>query len=253
MPSHPPDSPRTLLLRSTVSPRDGDRAAARTRVATALQHEPIPIEDDVHLAAALGDATGVRRSLGTDRARARASADPFHWDALTHLCFSVLLEAPDRPDRDFVGAARALLEAGADANTGFRDPKAAPDSAFRSVLYGAAALARHAELSRLLLEHGADPNDDEVAYHAAEGYENHALQVVVECGRISRSATLSDLVGHVGYSGDVCRSCPWRRLCRFFERRRGRGDRTTTRDDGAVGRRHRVRPCDGDEGQTLRV
>jgi hypothetical protein len=29
----------------------------------------------------------------------------------------------------------------------------------KSAIYGAAAIARHAELTRLLLEHGADPND----------------------------------------------------------------------------------------------
>ena len=182
-----------------MSPRDGDRVAARARLAATLPALSLHAETNLHVAAALGDAPLVRRLLSADRTRACATAEPFGWDALTHLCFSVLLEAPDRSDRDFVGAARALLEAGADANTGFRDPKAEPDRAFRSVLYGAAALARHAEMARLLLDHGADPDDDEVAYHTAEGYENSALRVVVESGRCSPDTLATMLL----------RKCDW--------------------------------------------
>jgi ankyrin repeat protein len=56
------------------------------------------------------------------------------------------------------------------------------------VLYGAAGVAHHPELTRLLLERGADPNDApafEVPYHAPETYDNRALQVLVESGRLS--------------------------------------------------------------------
>ena len=195
------DPPLTLLLRATASPRDGARAVARTRLLPALRALPAEAADDLHLAAALGDAAGVRRSLRADPARARALAPggPFNWDPLTHLCFSVLLEAPDRPERDFVDAARALLDAGADASTGFTDPKAAHGTGFRSALYGAAALARHAELAVLLLAHGADPNDDEVAYHTPEGYENGAMQALVQSDRCSPDTLATMLL----------RKCDW--------------------------------------------
>lgn len=203
MPPRPVDSPLTLLLRATASPRDGARAAARARLLPALIALPAEAADDLHLAAALGDAAGVRRLLEADPASARVRAvsagGPFNWDPLTHLCFSVLLDAPDRPDRDFVDAARALLDAGADVSAGFTDPKAAPGTGFRSVLYGAASLARHTKLTALLLAHGADPNDEEVAYHTPEGYENSAMQALVESGRCTPD-TLATL---------LLRKCDW--------------------------------------------
>ena len=45
-------------------------------------------------------------------------------------------------------------------------------------------MAQHAELTRLLLERGADANDNETFYHAPETYDNAALKVLVESGRM---------------------------------------------------------------------
>ena len=41
-----------------------------------------------------------------------------------------------------------------------------PAAEWESVIYGAAGVAKHPELTRLLLERGADPNDEETPYHA---------------------------------------------------------------------------------------
>lgn len=80
----------------------------------------------------------------------------------THPCFSrYLCLDPARSD-GFVRAAKALLDAGANANTGWYEADHQPQPEFESVLYGAAGIAHHAELTRLLLERGADANDDEV-------------------------------------------------------------------------------------------
>ncbi len=46
------------------------------------------------------------------------------------------------------------------------------------------AVAHHAELTRLLLERGADPNDNETFYHTPETYDNDALKVLVESGKM---------------------------------------------------------------------
>ena len=77
-------------------------------------------------------------------------------------------------------AAGALLDAGASPNTGFTH-----DGDFECVLYGAAGVAHHAGLARLLLERGADPNDGETVYHAPESYDNAALKLLVESGRLN--------------------------------------------------------------------
>ncbi|MBV9183171.1 MAG: ankyrin repeat domain-containing protein [Acidobacteria bacterium] len=57
-----------------------------------------------------------------------------------------------------------------------------------SVLYGAAGLAQNAVLTRLLLEYGADPNDEETPYHVPETYDNAVLQVLLDSGRLSGSS-----------------------------------------------------------------
>ena len=82
-------------------------------------------------------------------------------------------------------AATALLDAGADPNTGFTAKDEYGD--FETALYGAAGVAHHAELTRLLLERGADPNDNETFYHTPETYDNYALKVLVESGKMRRT------------------------------------------------------------------
>jgi ankyrin repeat protein len=60
-----------------------------------------------------------------------------------------------------------------------------PEPEFESALYGAAGVAHHADLTRLLLDHGADPNDAEVPYHTPDTYDNGALKVLVESGKVN--------------------------------------------------------------------
>jgi amino acid transporter len=94
----------------------------------------------------------VRRFLAAGRGIASAKGGPYGWDALTHLCFSKYLRLePERSD-GFVRAAQALLDAGASANTGFFDNTHQPEPAFESALYGAAGVAHHAEVTRLLMK-----------------------------------------------------------------------------------------------------
>ena len=82
-------------------------------------------------------------------------------------------------------AATALLDAGASANTGFWEVNHQPKPEWESVLYGAAGVAHHPEVTQLLLERGADPNDEETPYHAPETYNNAALKVLVESGKVN--------------------------------------------------------------------
>ena len=140
---------------------------------------------DIHVAAILGDEVSVGRFLAVDRANATAKSGPLEWDALTHLCFSRFLRLDKARSDGFVGAAAALLDAGANANTGFFDMDHKPTPEWESALYGAAGVAHHAALTRLLIERGADPNDEEVPYHAPETHDNDALKVLVESGRLT--------------------------------------------------------------------
>jgi ankyrin repeat protein len=62
------------------------------------------------------------------------------------------------------------------------------------VLYGAAGVAQHAGVTRLLIEHGADPNDGEVAYHSPETYDNEALKVLISSGKLSQDTLATMLL-----------------------------------------------------------
>lgn len=177
---------RDAFIEAACVPLDsGHTSGTLDQAATILAAHPTLAGSDIHVAAILGDAAGVRRFLALDPSSATAKGGPRGWDPLTHLCFSRYL----RLDRDrsdgFVGAARALLDAGASANTGWWEQRHQPRPVWESVLYGAAGVAHHAELTRLLLERGADPNDEETPYHTPEGWDNAAMRVLVESGRLT--------------------------------------------------------------------
>ena len=124
------------------------------------------------------------RLLRDEARQATAPGGPYGWDALTYVCFSRCVRL--RGSNGFVRAAQTLLNAGADPNTGFFEPAHQPAPTFESALYGAAGVAHNAELTRLLLARGTDPNlGGEVAYHAPEGFDAEAMQAVVESGRLS--------------------------------------------------------------------
>jgi ankyrin repeat protein len=149
-----------------------------------LAAQPEVATGDIYAAAVIGDSDEVRWLLAEDRERATAHGGPYGWDSLTYLCFSRYLRL--RPSDGFVNAAEALLEAGADPNTGFSEPAHQPEPTFESALYGAAGVAHHGGLTRLLLAHDADPNlGGEVAYHGAEGFDDEAMIAVVESGRLA--------------------------------------------------------------------
>ncbi len=143
----------------------------------------------IYTAAILGDDANVRRFLELDPTSATAKGGPRGWDALTHLCFSKYLRLHPERSAAFLRAAKSLIAAGANAQTGFYE-----GDEFESALYGAAGVAHHAELTRLLVNSGADPNDDEVPYHSPENYDNAALEVLVESGKLTADSLTTMLV-----------------------------------------------------------
>jgi len=171
--------PRADFLRAATWHGTLETAAA------ILAAHPEIASGDIYTAALLGDAAAVQRFLALDPASSTAQAGPRGWDALTYLCFSKYLRLERARSDGFVRAARALLDAGASANTGWYEMNHLPSPEWESALYGAAGVAHHAELTRLLLERGADPNDEEVPYHAPETHDNAALKILVESGKLN--------------------------------------------------------------------
>ncbi len=180
------DDPVASFIEAACVPRDSGHASGTLEHAEAiLAAHPEFANSDVHTAAILGDDAAVRRFLELDAGNATAKGGPHGWDALTHLCFSRYLRLDRTRSDGFVRAAKSLLDAGASANTGFFEASHQPQPEWESALYGAAGVAHHPELTRLLLERGADPNDGEVAYHTPETDDNRTLKILVESGKLS--------------------------------------------------------------------
>jgi ankyrin repeat protein len=147
-----------------------------------LAAHPEIAHHSIHVAAILGDDAAVRRFIAADPRNANTKEAPYDGDALVYLCLSKYLRLDKTRSDAFVRAATALLDAGADPNTGFTAKDEYGD--FETALYGAAGVAHHAELTRLLLARGTDPNDNETFYHAPETYDNDAVKALVESGKM---------------------------------------------------------------------
>lgn len=172
------DTPRATFIKAATW--HGSLDEAEQYLAT----HPELASSDIHTAAITGNVEAVRRFLKENPSNATAISEPYGGTALTYLCMSKYLRLNKNRSNDFLQAATALLHAGADANAGFWTEGIYPE--FETALYGAAGIAHHALLTKLLLEHGADPNDIEAVYHSPETYENDAMKLLVETGRITQ-------------------------------------------------------------------
>jgi len=148
-----------------------------------LAAHPEIASSDIHTAAILGDDVAVQGILALDRTNATAKSAPYGGDALTYLCLSKYLRLDPARSDAFLRTATALLDAGADPRTGFWTTGQHPE--FETALYGAAGVAHHPAMTRLLLERGADPNDGEAVYHSPETHDNAAMQLLVETGKLT--------------------------------------------------------------------
>jgi ankyrin repeat protein len=195
--AHVPDTlnARDAFITAAVAPRTASHASGTLDDANAfLAADPSLKTYDIHTAAILGDDAAVRAFLTADPALATSKAPPYDWDALTHLCFSRYLRLDAARSDGFVNAARALLDAGADANTGFYEMDHQPAPEYEPVLYGAAGIAHHEGMTRLLLDRGADPNSEEVPYHAPEGYEIGAYRALIESDKLTADSLTTMLL-----------------------------------------------------------
>lgn len=177
--------PLAAFIEAASVPLDNHSSGTLERAEAIRAAHPEVAASDIYSAAILGDDAAVRRFLTINPQNATAQGGPREWDALTYLCFSRYLRHDRARAACFLRAAAALLDAGASANTGFYEKDHHPEPEFESVLYAAAGIAHDAELTRLLLVHGADANNIEVVYHAPETYDNGALKVLVQSGKLN--------------------------------------------------------------------
>ncbi|MDP0499842.1 MAG: ankyrin repeat domain-containing protein [Verrucomicrobiota bacterium JB022] len=162
---------------------------------TLLEAEPDLARSDFFLACAGGEVETVRHQLERESGLASRTGGLHHWQPLEYVCFSRLWRSdPERAPR-LLKVAELLLTHGADANAFHLDNPAEPLHR-QTVLFGAAGIANHPGLTRLLLQAGADPDEGlpepdpqdpskspwgpEALYHACEFRDTACLQLLLE-------------------------------------------------------------------------
>jgi ankyrin repeat protein len=93
---------------------------------------------------------------------------PLNWAPILYVCHSCFA-SPE--------LARQLLERGADPNATFTN-----EYGEMSALYGAAGVVHNTELTRILLEAGANPDDGESLYHSVEHESSECMRLLLEHG-----------------------------------------------------------------------
>jgi ankyrin repeat protein len=166
-----------------------------------LEGFPEVARSSLHAACAACDRPAAEAWLARDPSQVTAGiGSSGGWTPLVFLAQSPLFEIDEAHAAASVAIGERLLAMGADANTSTPQPD---DPAIQlSVLYRASERG-NAGLVRLLLEHGANPNDGESIYHAAERNHRAVLELLLEHGAEISAAhphwtntALYYLVGH---------------------------------------------------------
>lgn len=188
--------PVSAFIEAASAPPEGHASGTLDYAEMILARYPDVARSNIYVAALLGDEGTVRGVLGRDAAAATTKGGPFEWDALTYLCFSRYLRLDVSRSEAFVRTARALLDAGANARSGWYATIDHPNPrpVFESAIYGAAGVARHPGLTRLLLERGADANDEETPYHVPETTDNTVMRILLESGTLNADSLTTMLL-----------------------------------------------------------
>jgi ankyrin repeat protein len=180
-----------------------------------LREEPDFFNGDAWLACAIGDESTVQRNLSDDVSWANRAGGVLGMPPLVAVTHSLLILDPAF-ESPLLACARALLQQGADVNSSWVNAKW-PDYP-QSALYGAAGRTHHAGMTKLLLEAGANPNDNESLYHSVESRDSTCTRLLLEAGarvvgtnaigRVLDYDKLGDLQLLLQHGGDA-REQPW--------------------------------------------
>ena len=143
-----------------------------------LASDPDLADADLGLAIATYDLASVRAAVANDPQAATRIIGVR--SPILHLAFSHYHRM--RPDLrpDMLAIAALLVANGADVNDAYR---AEPEEDYQlSAIYGALGHAGNLALAEWLLEHGANPNDNESLYHATELGHREGLRLLLKHG-----------------------------------------------------------------------
>lgn len=155
---------------------DGQLAVARRVIA----QYPAVARHSIHTAAALGDAEGVADWLARDATLATAPGPVDAWPPLIFACASPFHPVSPSHAASSVRTVELLLDRGADANT-FMLFDSQDGEAKIPVLYWA-SVRNNVPVVRILVDRGAEVNDGESVYHAAELNHRDCLDLLLAHG-----------------------------------------------------------------------
>jgi len=177
-------------LKLAVEINGMDRARKQQRLKIALYHGQNTVVDRLladtpdlargllGLEVALYDLPAVKSALHKDPRLAIALLGPRR--PILHLAFSKHFQThPEKTDA-MMAIAELLVQHGADVNDGF--PFEPGSDHLLSALYGALGHGNNMRLAAWLLEHGANPNDNESLYHATELGHQGGLRLLLRHG-----------------------------------------------------------------------
>lgn len=128
----------------------------------------------------LGDEAGVEARLAADPASASRPRGPGDWPPLLYVSASPFHDGSPERSAALARVARRLIEAGAPANTHVLWLPDDPASKLPALYFASAC--GNAPVTRVLLEHGADPNDGESIYHSAQFDREECLALLLAHG-----------------------------------------------------------------------
>lgn len=153
-----------------------DELASARRI---LEQHPEVARFSIHTAAALGNATHVAELLIADPALASQRAPGDGPEPIIFAAHGGLQTLMHVPVADRVRTATLLLDAGASPNA-FVPLHTDPQAQIAALYF--ACVSGNAPVAKLLLERGAEVNDGESVYHAAEHDHEDCLDLLVSHG-----------------------------------------------------------------------
>ena len=152
----------------------------RSRADEILARYPKIADAGFYVALVLGNWKVVEQALSESPGLANARGGPENHEPLVYTCFSRYASGKSERAAALVETVRVLLRYGADPSVSFT-PANLPDNPL-SALYAASGLNNNPEMTAVLLEAGANPNDRESLYHSTEHPDMACVKLLLRHG-----------------------------------------------------------------------
>ena len=193
----PADLPSEFLRHACITYFSDDHPSRREKARKLLAEYPEIAGANIYTAAAVGDVAAAIEIWTKTPEHARAKGGPFEWEPLMYVAYSRLDSKAS--GHSTLEVARLLLQHGADPNTGFLWDWGGSFPCLFTALTGVLGLGEtdvhrtqgpfyeppHQycdEVARLLLEAGADPNDDQGLYNRMQYPDDDHLKLLFAHG-----------------------------------------------------------------------